>query len=180
MLGRLITGAGIMRAGYGMMRKGADLKSAKSAAAQARTKAIIDSVRTKTRGYDHKKTAAMFSRHTNAGRNRRNQAAALIRAKRAGLPSGQTHASYAASLQAKNAAASRTRSAQIVRNVKGVTRSIVPAHWLNKKSASGKINRTALAGFLKDARRAPTRGYGNRANETFHFQKPRKYQGPKI
>lgn len=190
MLGRLLTSAGIAGAGYGLIRKGKSLrkKAAKiredAAAAPAqiarnRRAQLIDRVRTTTRGIHGASAdgARLFSKHTKTGQARRAQAAVMIRSKRAGLQGGQTHRSLQAA-----------RSRAIVRNVQGVTRSIVPAQNIAKKGSasnpidrkSRQLNRHHLAQFLKQARRGPTQGYYNRAGETFDLRKKRKFQGPKI
>lgn len=190
MIGRLLTSAGIAGAGYGLIRKGKSLRkkagkiredaaAAPAQIARNRRAQLIDRVKTTTRGIHGTTTegARLFSKHTKTGQARRAQAAAMIHAKRAGIGGGQT----VRSLQA-------ARSRAIVRNVQGVTRSIVPAQNIAKKGSatntvdkkSRQINRQHLAQFLKQARKGPTQGYYNRAGETFDLRKKRKFQGPKI
>lgn len=171
MLGRLLSGAGMMKGGQMMIRSGlARMKSranAPAAAASSRRAGIIQGVREKTRGLIGAKSKSLFNKTSGAGQKRRNAAALAMRVKRGyGAPAIR--------------AAQKARSQAIVKNVKGVTRSIVPASAIKKHPLNPNVNRTVLAGFLREARKAPTQGYGQRPGDVFHFAKKRKFQGPKI
>lgn len=180
MLGRLLSGAGMMKGGQMMIRSGLSrMKSranAPAAAASSRRAGIIQSVREKTRGLKGANDKALYSKVTGTGQKRRAAAAMAMRVRR-----GYVNAAPAIR------AAQKARSQAIVKNVKGVTRSIVPAAWIQKhgKNAtsdkkSRQLNRQHLASFLRQARQAPTQGYGHRSAEVFNLQKKRKFQGPKI
>lgn len=160
LLGRLLSSAAVTRAGVGLMRRGAMLrdraKAAPRLAMAARRGAIISKVKTQTRGIIGASSGHLYSKHTAAGMKRRNLAAQSMKAKRAGLPAGQTHSSISASVVAANRARTRT----IVRNVKGITHSIMPKSQLGKGSPAGRFSRYQTAQFMKTARRGPAQ-WGN-------------------
>lgn len=174
MLGRLLTGVGMMRAGQLLVRRGQamrqKIREAPALAAKqhadaekVRRKALIMGVREKTRGLANVKRNDLFSKRTGSGRARRSAAAQAMLARRAGLQPGQTFRGL-----------QQARSRQIVKNVKSVTRSIHPANQLSKKTPSGRYTRQMLAQHLRDARKAPTQWGLN--GPTHYLYRQRKYQ----
>lgn len=175
MLARLLGGSAITAIGVGMMRRGSQMRArARTAplrAATTRRAGIISKVRTKTRGIAGESNPKLFSKTTLVGQKRRAMAAQSIKARRAGLPAGQTRASVASAVSAAN----RARTKTIVGNVKRTTYAIMPKMNLSKKTPAGRFTRYQTAQFMKTARKGPAQ-WGNTGG-TYHLRKPRTHQG---
>lgn len=147
MLKGLLSGAGMMRIGVGMMRRGQKMRAAHKAApalaAGIKRAGIISKVQTKTRGVQGASNPRLFSKHTLTGQKRRMSAAALMRGRRAGLPAGMTHQSMRAAHVKK-----------IISGVRTKTRMGLASNQLSKASPGGYNTRAMLARTIKAARQS--------------------------
>ena len=145
MLGRLLTGGGMMRAGLGMMRTGLKMRS------DLKRKAVSDrihSVRLKTRGTTGLNNPKLYSKYTLAGQKRRAVAAAKMKA----IRNAPKIAAQQRAIQAYQA--HRVARHNKIRNITRIGfQGAGPA--LSKQHKHTRLNRQLLAQALKTARRGP-------------------------